>query len=352
MRRRVRRQSITMKANLAILLLVSSVVMAGCSSQATGSSSTSSVPEPKQVQVTDTTGGIRGVVVDQAIRPIKAASVNVNGGSFNKNFTTDEGGGFVVSGLKPGTYFMKASKPLYDTQQQSVEVKAGVAPGVTKIQLNQVVFSKPYLETFHFKGFLVCSQDFSGKLFSEECGQGVGAPCETDPVTHTPVPPPGCSRVGGQAGNAPQFDFYPTSDHPQSLIVELAWTPTVGAATTGALWTPVAKNWVCDPTCNGVNVANDDNAHFGNCATSPSYIRDDKNVQDPKLNLTAATKITTFTWACGKGGAIPPVPVVGQVGYDIELNQEFQEFVTLSYILPLPDDWSFIKGSPDPFTGS
>jgi hypothetical protein len=226
-------------------------------------------------------------------------------------------------------------------------VQAGVAPGVTKIQLNQVVFAKPYMQTLHFKGFLVCSQDFSGALFSEECGQGAGSPrtncdiIDVGPCVDNPVLPG--QRIGGQAGNAPQFDFYPSSDYPQTIIVELSWTPTVGAATTGALWTPVGKNWACTPTCHGDNVMNDDSAHFGNCATSPSYIRDDKNVQDPKLNLTASTRITTFTWACGKGGTIP---------YDIEVNQEYQEFVTLSYVLPLPDDWSFVKGSTDPFAGS
>jgi hypothetical protein len=319
-----------MRVLLVPVLLVACLVLAGCTGTAKDDGA-SGVPEPKQVDVTDTTGGIRGVVVDQAIRPLKAAAVSITSASFSKNLTTDEAGGFVLANLKPGTYLVKASKPLYDTQQQSLDVKAGVAPPVTKIQLNQVVFAKPYLETLKFQGFLVCSQDFDGALFSEECGQGVGVPCQ--------VPPPyGCNRLGTQSGNAPEYDFYASADHPQSMIVELTWQPTIGAATTGALWTIVETNFACDPTCSGDAVLPDD---FGHCRTSPMYLRNDEAVQ--KANLTAAIKVSTFTWACGKGGTIP---------YDLEVNQEYSEYVTMSYVLPLPADWSFVQGSPDPFAGA
>ncbi|MFA5943871.1 MAG: carboxypeptidase-like regulatory domain-containing protein [Candidatus Thermoplasmatota archaeon] len=331
------------KTLLAVLLLTASV-LAGCS----GGGSDDPVPDEAaegapEIVVTETTGGIRGVVVDSAIRPIKGATVEVL--SANKTFTTDETGLFAFSGLEAGTYFVKASHPLYDVQQQNVAVAAGVAdPAPVKFLLTRVILANPYMTTEKFDGYIVCSQDFSGSLFSEECGEGVGVPCD---AAGQPVPPPGCTRVGGQGNNQVQYDFFPGADNVKSLIVELVWEPTIGAATTGALWTIVMTEFACDPTCGGENVMNNGPDQFGNCATGPSYIREDEHVQG--LNLTTAMKISTFTWACGKGGAVPPLPVVGEVGYDIELNQKFQEFVTISYYLPLPEAWSFVNGDVSPF---
>ena len=309
---------------LAVLVLV----LAGCTSGGGDDPLAGAGDDAPQVDATDTTGGIRGVVVDERIVPVQGASITINPG--NKSISTDQNGLFAVSGLEPGEYFVKATHPLYNEVQQAATVVAGDAePKPLKLQLTRVILANPYKETFVFDGFIACSQDFSGSLFSEECGEGVGVP--------------GVGRVGGQSNNNVQYDFYPSVDNPKSILVELAWEPTVGAATTGALWTIVATDFVCDPTCSGTEVMNyggnkyegDD---FGNCATNPSYIRQDDYVQT--LNLTASTMISTFTWACGKGGSIP---------YDIEVNQQFKEFVTLSYYLPLPAGWSVVNGDPDPF---
>ncbi len=295
-----------------IMLLAAGVALAGCS---------------EAVEVTITTGGIRAVVVDEAIRPIEGASVEVM--STDKKTTTADDGTFAVSGLDAGTYIVKVSHPLYGTTQQVADVVAGEAePKALKFQLIRTILEEPYLETLSFDGFIVCSQDFNALLFSEECGEGVGMPCES-PVS-------GCERVGGQGQNNVQFDFFVSSDAPKSMVVELAWDPTIGAATTGALWTTVSTDFACDPSCDGNDVMNHE--PFGNCATNPSYIRDDDGWKKMKLNTT--TKISTFTWACGKGGTVP---------YDLQLNQKFQEFVTISYYLPLPEGWSFVNESPYPF---
>jgi hypothetical protein len=325
-----------MRAPLFAFGLVAAFVLAGCAAN----KATESNADVGDVDATETTGGIHGIVVDQAIRPLAKVLITV-GGPDKKNTTTDDKGTFVINGLKPGTYLLKATKPLYDATQQSVEVVAGVRdPKDVKIQLTQVVFDKPYMETLKFNGFLTCSQDFAGVLVSEECGEGVGSPRTTcdeglpPPCVDNPVLPG--QRIGHQDGNTPQFDFYPSAKRIQSLVVELNWQPTVGVVTTGQLWTVVATNFYCTPTCGGDNVINYDK--FDNCAKSPSYLRDDKNVQS--LNLTTSTRISTFTWACGGGGTVP---------YDLEFQQKYEEYVTMSYVLPLPDGWSFIKGDKNPF---
>jgi hypothetical protein len=313
-----------MRVPLTTSLLVTALLLAGCVSQASNDSSTSSIPEPKEVQVTDTTGGIRLVVVDQAVRPLQAVSVSLTGPGYAKNFTTDAGGGLAVSGLKPGTYFVKASKPLYDTQQAAVEVKAGVAPAVTKVQLNQLVFAKPYMTTLKYKGFIVCSLNavfpVVGGILSEECGEGVGVPCTQDPVP--------CGREGGQANNHIQFDFSVDNTNVKTIVVEQYWVPTSEAGK--AFYTPVSLDWKCDPTCSGKTFLELN-------GPSPLLGRLEGDTLDA-LKLNATTKVSTFTWA---SPATTPIGVV--------LNQDFEEFVSSSYYLPLPADWSFVKGSTDPF---
>jgi hypothetical protein len=302
-------------ATLACLLL------AGCAVDS--SDPGKGLPDPGDVPVTDSTGGVRGVVVDQAIRPLKGATVAVTGPGFGKNLTTDDAGGFTLGGLKPGTYFLRASKPLYDAQQQSVEVKAGTVPPVTRIQLTQLVFAKPYLQTLKFKGFIVCSTNVftpAGGVLSEECGEGVGTPCVQDPVP--------CGRVGGQANNHVQFDFSVDSPAAQSLVVEQFWEATSESGK--AFYTPVSTDWRCDPSCEGDTFLRLE-------GPSPLLGRVDGDAL-AALELNATSKVSAFTWAS------PSTTPVGAV-----LNQDFQEFVSVSYYLPLPADWSFVKGSPDPF---
>jgi hypothetical protein len=344
-------------------LILLGLLLAGCTSgggggNGDGNGGDGTLEEPPQVEATATTGGIRGVVVDEAIRPIKAATVLIQ--PANKSLESDDNGLFAISGLEPGEYVVSASHPLYNEIQATTTVVAGDSnPKSVKLQLTRVILANPYKETLHFEGYIFCSQDFSGALFSEECGEGAGVPCAV-PLTGTPVPVVGCQRLGGQSNNNVQYDFYPAVDYPKSLLVELNWEPTVGAATTGALWTIVATDFICDPTCGGKEVMNYggekyEGDTFGNCATGPSYIRQDDYVQtlngtDGKPDLKAGTRISTFTWACGKNKTLPPDPVFGfQPGYDIELQQKFDEFVTISYYLPLPEAWSFVAGDPDPF---
>jgi hypothetical protein len=309
---------------LLVTALLAAALLAGCASKASDAPTGGSIPDPGEVKVTQTTGGIRGVVVDQAIRPLAGATVTVTGAGVNRTLATDASGTFTVADLKPGTYILKASKPLYDTQQQAIEVKAGVAPPVTKIQLNQVVFAKPYLQTLKFKGFIACSFNavlpVVGGILSEECGEGVGVPCTQDPAP--------CGRVGGQANNHIQFDFTVDNPSAQSLVVEQYWQPTSEAGK--AFYTPVSLGWHCDPTCGGKTFLALD-------GVSPLLGRVDGD-ELVKLNLNATSKVSTFTWAS------PATTPVGTV-----LNQDFQEFVTISYYLPLPADWSFVQGSPDPF---
>jgi hypothetical protein len=343
-----------MKAALLVCALLASLVLAGCSSAPSDTSSGTPLAQPDEVQATDSTGGVRGVVVDQAIRPIKGATVSVSGSGATRNTTSDAAGTFVVSGLPAGTYLVKASHPFYETAQQPVDVKAGVkTPPIVKVQLNQKVSDRPYMTTLLFKGFVVCS--VGGSAFaSEECGEGVGLPCQP------PAPePPFCHRFGGQGDNHVQYDFGVDGPFVRNIVIEQAWTPTSDA--TGHFYTVApATNWTCDPACGGNQIAD-------MAGTSPllSRIEVENGValaHTPIVRaggttwnnqtVTAATKFSTFTWpqwgSCGGVSSIPDHPdCLSQA--NVATNQEFKLFVSSFYFLPAPEGWSLVKGDPNPF---
>jgi hypothetical protein len=320
---------VSMKTLLACLLLTASV-MAGCAGGGSPDDEAADqlAEDAPEIEVTSTTGGIRGVVVDNAIRPIEGATVEVT--STDKKMVTSETGLFVFSGLEAGTYFIKASHPLYDVQQQNVEVVAGVAePEPVKFLLTRVILANPYMTTEKFDGFIVCSAGHAQVGYSEECGEGAGVPC-LDPS----VP---CGRVGGQDNNQVQYDFTVDNVGLASIVVELAWEPTSDAGK--ELLTYVSTKWVCDPFCGG-------NVFADGGGPSPLLLRaeaDNGTIGDSEFNTTEP--FTVFTWA----NPYAKDPTGTTDAPTLVLNQGFQVFVTKSYYLPLPEGWSLTAGDTNPF---
>ena len=295
-----------------VLLTLAALVLAGCAGG--GEPDAQAGGQAPPVEATATTGGIRGVVVDDRITPIKGAFVEVVG--VGKNLTTLDDGIFVFSGLEPGAYTVKASHGLYAPAQQTTEVVAGESePRAVKIQLIRTVFAEPYLETYKYDGFIVCSVNTIG-LLSEECGEGVGVP--------------GMGRVGGQANNNVQFDVSITSADIKSIVFEKAWEATSDAGR--ELFTPIGTEWVCDPSCSW--------DEFGEMnGPSPQYLYAGPDLFGEGSAVKPGAVLTMFTWA---GSFEDPAGVA--------INQQYQDFMTISYYLPLPEGWSFIGGSANPFT--
>lgn len=302
------------KPLLAVLLLAA-LALAGCAGGG-GDAGDDLANEAPEVDATETTGGIRGVVVDDAIRPIQGALVEVTG--TEHRLTTDETGLFAFSGLPAGTHFLRASHPLYDAQQQSVEVRAGVRdPPAVKFLLTRVVFAQPYFETLKYDGFIVCSANIVVAL-SEECGEGVGVECV--------MPPLPCGRIGGQGNNNVQFDFT-VGPGVQSVVIEQVWEPTSEAGR--AFYSPISTEWSCTPVCQGNGITHME-------GESPLYAFLDNATLEENDVLPDTTNITVFTWASRE--------FTGVV-----LNQQYQIFVTNFYYLPAPEGWSFVRNDPPPF---
>lgn len=169
---------------LAMALLVAAAFLAGCSGSpptppvapcvdefttpATGGpkatshsghpSSAAPAPCVPEIPPQAGTGAIRCVVVDAAVRPIAGAKVSTTvAGRGTVETMTGANGGCALTGLPAGTYFLTASKQGYFSAQTSVDVRAGVSPPVTKVQLMTDLATTPYYATSTFSGYIECS---------------------------------------------------------------------------------------------------------------------------------------------------------------------------------------------------
>jgi hypothetical protein len=136
------------------LLTALTLAMAGCTQ---GGAPGEDLPEADfdglQLEATASTGVVRGIVVDEAIRPIANASVLLTPG--DRSAVTTAGGTFGFDALEPGTYFIKVEKAGFNATQTSTDVVAGVAePPIVKLLLLPNPSTVPYLETLQFSGFL------------------------------------------------------------------------------------------------------------------------------------------------------------------------------------------------------
>lgn len=131
---------------VASILVLLSAVFAGCSDAPEADADSLAEAERAaaelQVKATETTGVIRGFVVDGAIRPLGGALVLL--ANTDKNTTTSAEGAFAFEGLEAGTYFLTASLEDYATVQQSVEVVAGVSnPEAVRVLLAEIPRGEP-----------------------------------------------------------------------------------------------------------------------------------------------------------------------------------------------------------------
>jgi Carboxypeptidase regulatory-like domain len=166
-----------MMHRLLPLLICAGVLLSGCSSPP----AEEEVPvqpgfEDLNLKPTASTGIIRGVVVDAAIRPVAGATVVLNGEA-PKQATSTADGLFGFADLAPGTYFLTVTKLGYFEAQQSAEVVAGIEePPIVKVQLAVDVENQPFTELLTWTGFFGCGVGTNG-------GGGIGFnPCAVDNI--------------------------------------------------------------------------------------------------------------------------------------------------------------------------
>jgi len=144
---------------ILVALALTVTVLAGCAQKAADTQS--ATVDGIDVAPTQTTGIIRGIVVDTAVRPVAGVHLSLKAG--DKVLTTDSiaNGGFGFQGLAPGTYFITAAKPGFNDVRTSADVKANdAAPPLVKISIEPNPASQPFVESYVFKGMIECSGTF------------------------------------------------------------------------------------------------------------------------------------------------------------------------------------------------
>lgn len=140
---------------ILVALLFVATALAGCS-DAPAASAPEDTFGDLGGKATETTGLIRGVVVDPAIFPIEGATITLVGSETDT--TTNADGAFVIDGLEPGFHTVRASKLGFVPVQQQVEVVAGVdRPPAVKIQMPRDTEAIPYFVPWVWQGYMVCS---------------------------------------------------------------------------------------------------------------------------------------------------------------------------------------------------
>jgi len=201
---------------MLVLLLLAVPALAGCADGNPKKQGDGDEEEFKDfdLDATDDTGVIRGVVVDAAVVPVEGVTITLD--STGESVETNANGAFGFSRVEPGTQFLTASKPGFESIQQSVDVKAGLdRPPVVKIVLQASPDTRPFTQSIQFNGHIACSFTLVTVSF---------AACGVDPVA---------SAVGNVFLQEHQYDR--VAEFVQS---EMVWDATQATGTSLSLsWT-------------------------------------------------------------------------------------------------------------------
>jgi hypothetical protein len=329
---------------LLALLVVASVAAGGCAGKAADAA------KAPPTSPTATTGVLRGIVVDEAVRPLAGVNVTANGQGGTWNATSAGDGTFAIGGLQPGTYLVSAGRRYYSAAQVAVDVHAGVAePAPVKLQLTFEARSVPYASVYKLDGF-------------HECGFNIVRVCSNINIATWIVL---CSDTGGQVclGNV-------TEDHslmlqhidgvPRFLQSEMTWTPTLdtGKAMTlligGANITELDSGFA--PAYNVtegesplmVRISNHEGPDTW-CRTvpdPPTCTRDDV-LNESKIGAERSLLVQV------DAGPTYPTPYPGcdsiSCGAGFSAQQPFTMFTTVFFGYEPPIDWLFTAtGQPPP----
>jgi hypothetical protein len=293
---------------LLFVALVAAPLLAGCAGTPTGpDSSTDPTFADLGLKPTASTGIIRGVVVDEAIRPVAGAKIVLNGEAPRETATTADGL-FGFADLAPGTYFLTITKLGYFGAQQSTEVVAGVAdPSIVKVLLTVDVENQPFFEAFVYEGFVECTTSVLVLC---------GAP----------------NLLSGQNITNDRFtwDQY-LSDGADLIQSEMIWTSTQ-ALSPQLYFEMEALNGGCDAASTFIGNAE---------GPSPIVARiDNETVKEFNLGQTCPIYYSIF--AGDASGGVSPV------GVGVTLQQSFDMYIHAFHGYLPPETWRFSSGEPVP----
>lgn len=265
-----------MRVSPAAATLLALMLLAGCTGGGGGGDTGGPAPPDVEVDPDSRFGAISGVVVDEAIRPVAGAVVQLI--SSGRNTTADEAGQFSFTQLEPGFYAMTATAPRFLATQASADVLSGSTAKV-RVQLQPDPSPVPYHVTYQHDGFMQAWATIAEYEFQELAGQAA----------------PLCDC---------RLNFTPEAK-PTTLVYEAYWeetTPNPG---------PFEYYWVVEQEETG--------ARAEDYCTSPCY-----------ADLSGA----------GFEAGVPAYARLDGPDEWVVANQPFELFVTLFYNGEAPDGWS------------
>lgn len=292
---------------LPVFLLLS-MALAGC----TGGDAPDDDPFQDDLDASDTTGVIRGVVVDETVTPVADAVVQIQG--TERSATTDEDGRFGFGDVDAGTQFLQVSKPGYESAQQGVDVVAGKRdPGAVKVLLVKDPEYNPYFQEFVFEGYI-------------ECGTAVLALCSVPNIGPEILCGVGDVCVGDITNDAFLVD-HPVDGVPTWVQSEMVWESTQALGDQMDLlhsW-DCGDVYLCDHTASG---------------TSPLLLTEDA---DGIEEIGLGTENENLTVRVFSSGAEESM---GLAGFTVQ--QQFKIFTHVFYGYTPPEGWRFSEDSTVP----
>lgn len=223
-----------MRVLLAVGLLVA-LALAGCSSGGGGETP----GNEDKLDVDAATGGIRGVIVDQAISPVAGAVVTITGGLSTESASD---GTFNFTRLQPGEYLVTVGKPGFKGAQTSTTVVAGdPEPKVVKLLIERLSTATPFFEHYKLDGYYECA--YAVPFQTDGCDWGYRT--AWDELNNSGNPPP-TPRTVQRFSNT---QYIAVSEDTYTIIQEGFWDNS-GVT---ALWimideTPIANDCDCSPS--------------------------------------------------------------------------------------------------------
>jgi hypothetical protein len=296
---------------LAAALAAVSLALAGCAQGGAG-------PEAAGAAVEPGLGVLRGIVVDQAIRPVGNVTVSVAlaGGEPLANVTGADGL-FEFHGLAPGSYALQAEKPRHLSFHALVSVLPDVAdPPPVQVRLELQASEVPFFVPVKWEGVIGCAT--IGLNLCSVPNQGAGM----DPI-------------GDQSAHFFWEELRAQERIPTAVQVEAVWAATLATSermkpyigwSTPESWAVFVYDGIFDRTTQ----------------SSPSFYRiSAEEAAEAKLG-TECGLIVEFIGSGEYGDPVGDPP-------GLVVNQPVSLFVHLFYGYVPPEGWRFVAdGAPPP----
>jgi hypothetical protein len=316
-----------MMARTLMALAVVGVALAGCTGPDAGAGGAGGAG--------DLMGVLRGVVVDQAIRPLDGAEVRISGSGGERNATTGDDGLFLFEGLPAGAWVVDVSKPFYSAQRQAVTVRVEEEPPTLRVELVLETGILPFASQHKWEGFIECSASIGNW-----CGIANLYPC----IVQSQVGQ-ACTRVSGdQSFSNLQGFFTDLQRIPTWLQMEAYWESTQSISQRLAIRYAATSPEEWDQFSYGPVLAS---------ALGPSPLIAMVNATamgEAELGLTRGLTTELFH---GPPDAAPNIAVPGVCSaceqfLGLAVNQRVTIVYTAFYGYAPPEGWSFIASGSVP----